>query len=235
MELVYGSNQVKICAVVPAFNEERTIGRIIQETKKYINDVFVVNNGSTDNTAIIARECGAEVIDYYAKRGYGAAQYAGQQFAIQKGYDYILQLDADGQHNPNYIPQLIESMQNGNYDIVLGSRFLTTSYKNFSFMRKSGIIFFSKTISFLGHTKITDATSGFKIYRTSSLRKLNKPSDINPAVEQMMEIAKKDMKIKEIPIEMPIRNTGNSHLTPTKFSLYPLRAIWHIIKVLIFK
>lgn len=226
---------MKVCAVIPAYNEEATIGNIIRETKKYIDDVFVVNNGSTDNTAQIAREHGAKVIDYPVKRGYGASQYAGQQFAMQEGYDFILQLDADGQHNPIYIPKLLESMEGCDYDIVLGSRFLTTSYKNFSFMRKAGIVFFSKTISILGHTKVTDITSGYKIYRASSLKKLSKPSDINPAIEQMMEMAKRGMKIKEIPIEMPIRNTGNSHLNPIKFFLYPFRATWHILKVLLFK
>lgn len=226
---------MKICAVIPAFNEEATVGNIVQETKKYIDAVFVVNNGSTDDTANIARECGAKVIDYFVKRGYGASQYAGQQYAIQQDYDYVLQLDADGQHNPIYIPKLLEAIQNSNYDIVLGSRFLTTSYKKFSFMRKAGIIFFSKTISLLGHTNVTDVTSGFKIYRISSLKKLSKPSDINPAIEQMMEIAKRGMKIKEIPIEMPTRNIGNSHLSPFRFSIYPLRATWHILKVLLLK
>lgn len=226
---------MKVCAVIPAYNEEATIGPIVRETKKYIGAVFVINNGSTDNTAQIARESGANVIDYDAKRGYGAAQYAGQQFAINEGYEYILQLDADGQHNPLYIPKLLETMQSDDYDIVLGSRFLTSSYKNLSFMRKAGIVFFSKTISLLGHTQVTDVTSGFKIYKASSLHKLSKPSDINPAIEQMMEIAKKGLRIKEIPIEMPTRNAGSSHLSPVRFSLYPFRATWHILKVLLLK
>jgi hypothetical protein len=225
----------KTCIVIPAVNEETTIGDIIKKTREYIDAIIVVNNGSTDNTARIARDCGATVIDYSAKRGYGAAQYAGQQFALQQGYDYILQLDADGQHDPNYIPQLLETMQNSDYDIVLGSRFLTASYKDFSFMRKAGISFFSKIVSFLAHSKITDVTSGFKIYRASSLRKLSKPSDINPAVEQMAEIAKKGMKIKEIPIEMSVRNTGESHLSLLKFAFYPIRASWLILKVILFK
>lgn len=226
---------MKVCALIPAYNEEATIGPIIQETKKHIDAVFVINNGSTDNTARIAREYGASVKDYNAKRGYGAAQYAGQQFAINQGYEYILQLDADGQHNPIYIPKLLAAMQSGDYDIVLGSRFLTTSYKNLSIARKSGIVFFSKIISILGRTQVTDVTSGFKIYKASSLKKLSKPSDINPAIEQMMEMAKKGMKIKEIPIEMPNRNTGNSHLSPVRFSLYPFRATWHILKVLLLR
>jgi len=233
--MVCRGGYVKVCAIIPAYNEEFTIGPIIKETKKYIDAVFVVNNGSTDNTARIAQEHGAHVIDYNVKRGYGAAQYAGQQFAINEGYEYILQLDADGQHNPSYIPRLLDTMQSNDYDIVLGSRFLTTSYKNLSFMRKAGIVFFSKTISLFGHTRVTDVTSGFKIYKISSLKKLSKPSDINPAIEQMMEIAIKGMRIKEIPIEMPNRNTGNSHLSPVRFSLYPFRAIWHILKVLLLK
>ncbi len=226
---------MKICAVIPAYNEETTVGNIVQNTKKYIDAVFVVNNRSTDNTARIARENGAIVIDYFAKRGYGAAQYAGQQYAIKQGYEYILQLDSDGQHDPADIPKLIETMESGNWDIVLGSRFLATGYKAFSFTRRIGIIFFSKIISFLGHTKVTDITSGFKIYKVSSLKKLSKPSDLHPAIEQITEIAKKRMKIKEIPIVMLPRLKGNSHLSTTRLLLYPFRATWNILKVLLFK
>lgn len=226
---------MKVCAVIPAYNEAATIGRIIRETREYVDTVFVVDNGSTDKTADIARRSGAQVIDYSAKRGYGAAQYAGQQAAIQNGCDYILQLDADGQHDPIYIPKLLELAQSGNYDIVLGSRLLTDSYKNLGFVRKIGIIFFSKVVSILGHTRITDVTSGFKVYKASSLKKLSKPSDINPAVEQMLEIAKKGMSIKEVPIEMPVRNTGESHLSLARFALYPLRAAWLTLKVMLFR
>lgn len=225
----------KVCAVIPAYNEAETIDKIIQETKKYIDTVFVVDNGSTDNTAEVARGNGAEIVSYNAKRGYGASQYAGQTVAIQNGFDYILQIDGDGQHAPKYIPSLLESMQNGDYDIVLGSRFLTDSYKNFSFIRKIGIMFFSKVVSFLGHTKITDVTSGFKVYKVSSFKKLSKPSDTHPAVEQMLEIAKKGMKIKEVPVEMPLRDTGGSHLSLARYALYPFRAIWLILKVMLFR
>ena len=226
---------MKVCAVIPAINEEATIGEIVKNTKKYINDVFVVDNGSSDNTARIAKENGAIVINLPSKRGYGAAQYAGQQHVIKMGYEFILQLDSDGQHDPEYIPTLLETMQSGNYDIVLGSRFLATGYKAFSFTRRIGIKFFSKTISFLGHTRVTDITSGFKIYKVSSLKKLSKPSDLHPAIEQITEIAKRGMKIKEIPITMLARRNGNSHLSPTRLIIFPFRASWHILKVLLFK
>jgi glycosyltransferase involved in cell wall biosynthesis len=224
---------MKVCAVIPAYNEAATIGEVIRETKKYIDTIFVVDNGSTDNTAEIARDRGAQVIDCSAKRGYGAAQYAGQQVAMQNGFDYILQVDADGQHDPIYIPKLLEAAQSGDYDIVLGSRFLGDSYKNLSLVRKIGIVFYSKVVSFLGRAKITDVTSGFKVYKASSLRKLSKPSDVNPAVEQMLEIAKRGMTIKEIAVEMPARSAGESDFDSTKFALYPFKAIWLILKVML--
>jgi glycosyltransferase involved in cell wall biosynthesis len=225
---------MNICAVIPAYNEESTIGNIIRQTQKYIDTVYVVNNGSTDNTAQAARDNGATVIDYSAKKGYGASQYAGQLFALQNGFDYILQLDADGQHDPAYIPELIDTMQNFDCDIVLGSRFITNHTK-INPVRYIGINFFSLAVSILGRTRITDVTSGFKIYKASSLKKLSKPCDTHPAVEQMMEMAKKRMTIKEVPIIMPNRTAGKSHLSVIKFALYPFRALLLIIKVMLFK
>jgi len=226
---------MKICAIIPACNEVETVGEIVRQTKEYVTDIFVVDNCSNDETAEVARQNGARIIPHPDKRGYGAAQYAGHMFAIHEGYDYILQLDADGQHDPKYIPKLLEAMQNGDYDIVLGSRFLTGSYKNLSFVRTIGIIFFSRVVSFLGHTTITDVTSGFKIYKVSSLQLLSKPSDINPAVEQMMEIAKKGMKIGEVPIEMLARNASTSHLNLGRFAMYPFRGLWAVAKVMLFR
>jgi glycosyltransferase involved in cell wall biosynthesis len=225
---------MNICAVIPAYNEELTIGAIIKETKKYVDTIYVVNNGSTDNTAAVAHENGAVVINYSDKRGYGASQYAGQQYALQQGFDYILQLDADGQHDPSYIPELMNTMQTFDCDIVLGSRFIKNNTK-INPVRYVGINFFSLAVSILGRTSITDVTSGFKIYKASSLKKLSKPCDTHPAVEQMMEIAKKGMQVKEVPIVMPQRTAGESHLSVIKFAMYPFRALWLIIKVMLFK
>lgn len=225
----------KVCAVIPAFNEAETIGKIIKETKKYVDTVFVVNNNSTDNTAEVARQSGAKVIHCSGRQGYGAAQYIGHVTAMEDGFEYLLQLDADGQHDPKYIPSLLAVALSDNYDIVLGSRFLGDNNSNVSFVRKIGIKFFSKVVSFLGHTEITDVTSGFKVYKVSSLKQLCKPSDTHPAVEQMLEIAKRGMKIKEVPIEMLIRNNGKSHLNLIKFTLYPLRGIWAVLKVMLFR
>ena len=117
-----------------------------------------------------------------AKSGYGAVQYAGHSVVMQNEFDYVLQLDADGQHHCRYIPILLETALTGNYDIVLGSRFLDGDHCSLSYIRKIGIRFFSKVVSILGNTTITDVTSGFKVYKVSSLKKLHKPSDAHRAV-----------------------------------------------------
>jgi glycosyltransferase involved in cell wall biosynthesis len=225
------NNGVRICAVIPACNESATIEAVIKETIKYVDTVYVIDNGSTDNTVELGRKSGAEVISYVEKSGYGAVQYAGHSVAIKNGFDYVLQLDADGQHHCQYIPMLLGTALEGDYDIVLGSRFLNGDGNNISYIRKIGIKFFSRVVSILGDTRITDVTSGFKVYRVSSLRKLHKPSDTHPAVEQMLEIAKKGMRIKEIPIEMLARCNGESHLNLVRFALYPFRVLWAVLKV----
>ncbi len=229
-------NSLNICALIPAYNEEATIGDIIRETKKYVSNIYVVDNCSTDNTPEIAASCGAEVIDCHQKKGYGIAQYTGQQFIIEKGFDYILQLDADGQHDPSYIPLLLQAMETGNCDIVVGSRFLSRDKRSsLSTTRYAGIKFFSRLVSLLGGTRITDVTSGFKIYRVSCLKKLHRPCDSHPAVEQMLEIARKGFNICEVPINMPVRTTGKSHLNLSRFMLYPFLATWLIFKTLFIK
>jgi len=229
-----GKNRARICAVIPACNESATIEAVIKETIKYVDTVYVIDNGSTDNTVELARKSGAEVISYVEKSGYGAVQYAGHNVAIENGFDYVLQLDADGQHHCQYIPMLLETALEEDYDIVLGSRFLDGDGNNISHIRKIGIKFFSRAVSILGKTRITDVTSGFKVYKVSSLKKLHKPSDTHPAVEQMLEIAKKGMRIKEIPIEMQARCNGASHLNLLRFALYPFRGVVSILKVMLF-
>ena len=101
-------------------------------------------------------------------------------------------------------------------------------------IRRAGIRFFTSLINLIWGTKITDITSGFKIYKVSSLKKLHKPSDINPAVEQMAEMAKKGFKIGEVPIQSPNRKEGKSHLSFSKFVFYPIRACFQILKVGLF-
>jgi len=227
------NNNLKVCAVIPAYNEEQTIGNIIKETKKYIDTIFVVDDGSKDRTAEIARENGARVIRHVINLGYGAAQRTGHKVAELEGFEYILQLDADGQHNPKYIPELLKFARD--CDMVIGSRFLNHSYKKYPLVRKIGIKFFTWMVKSLGSVDLTDITSGFKVYKVESLKKLGRTSDKHPAVEQMLEIARKGFKIKEISIEMPVRENGESHLNLKRYTFYPIRMIDSVLRVLLFR
>jgi len=230
-----GNNQVRVCAVIAAYNEAESISRVVQETKKYVDGVFVVDDGSTDNTAEIARENGAEIIQHGINRGPGAAVQTGYAAAISRGFDYIVQMDADGQHEPECIQKLLETALTGDYDVVIGSRFLNGSHKDWPFVRRAGIMFFTKAVNLLGSANITDVTSGFKVHKATSLGKLSRTSDRFPAIEQILGYAKRGMKIGEISIEMPLRSTGESYLNFKRLAIYPFRVSWAILKVMLFK
>ena len=230
---------MRVIAIIPAYNEEETVGDVIEEVKgynsKYIDKILVVDDSSQDNTSQIAKELGATVLTHPINRGYGAAQRTGHKVAMLEGYDYVLQLDADGQHDPKYIPAFMREVEREEWDIILGSRFLNDSYKGHSLTRKIGIKFFTKIVNLFGKTSLTDVTSGFKVYKTNALRELSRCSDKHPAVEQMLEATKRNFKIKEISVIMPKRKKGESHLNLENFILYPSRALEAILKVLIFR
>lgn len=224
---------MKVCAVIPACNEAKTLGKIIQETKRYVDTVFVVDDGSTDNTAEVAQHSGAEVIRHSVNRGIGAAQQSGYDAAIQNGFDYVVQLDSDGQHNPEYIPEMLSVAQE--CDMVIASRFLNRSHQVYPFVRRLGISFFTFVVNLLTDVGITDVTSGYRVYRTDSLRKLGRISSRHWAVEQTLEAGKKRFKIKEVSVEMPIRGLGRSQFSLARYARYPFTMIWVILKVLLFK
>lgn len=228
-----GNNRIRVCAIIPAYDEAKTIAEIVQETKKYVDMVFVVDDGSTDNTAQVAQQNGAQVIRHRVNRGIGAAQQSGYDAAINNEFDYIVQLDSDGQHNPKHILEMLEVAKE--CDMVIASRFLNKSYRSYPFFRRLGVSFFTLVANLLTHVGITDVTSGYRVYRTESLRKLSRISSRHWAVEQTLEVGKKGFKIKEVSVEMPVRNTGKSQFSVARYTLYPLRMIWVVLKVMLFK
>lgn len=228
-----GNNWIKVCAVIPAYNEARTIGKIVKETKKYVDTVFVVDDGSSDDTAEVAQQNGARLIKHNVNRGIGAAQQSGYDAAISNGFDYIIQVDGDGQHNPQYIPGMLRVVQES--DLVIASRSLNGSYQDYPFVRRLGISFFTLVVNVLTHAGITDTTSGYRAYRSESLKKLSRLPDRHWAMWQTLEAAKKGFRINEVSIEMPLRNTGKSQFSFVTYTLYPFRMVWVILKVMLFR
>lgn len=225
---------MKSVAIIPAYNEEHTIGKVVHEVKKYVQDTVVIDDGSTDSTREKALSAGAHVVSHPLNRGVGAALRTGFRIALQKDVDFIVQIDGDFQHDPTYIPVLLEAARKGG-DIVIGSRFLNVSYKDYNFTRRSGIRFFTWVANTLGSLQVTDVTSGFRCYRASALQQLTPLIDGHWALEQTLEAARKKMNIKEVSVEMPVRGTGKSQFDIKTYLLYPIRMIECVIKILLFK
>jgi glycosyltransferase involved in cell wall biosynthesis len=226
-------NRIRVCAIIPAYNEAKTIAEIVQRAKKYVDTVFVVDDGSSDETAEIARQNGAQVIKSPVNRGIGATQQSGYNAAISSGFDYVIQLDSDGQHDPKYIPEILEVAQR--CDMVIASRFLNSSHTAYPFVRRLGISFFTLVVNLLTHASTTDTTSGYRAYRTESLKKLGQLPNRHWAVWQTLEAANKGLSIKEVSVEMPVRDTGNSQFSFRTYGLYPFRMVWIIVRFILWE
>lgn len=224
---------MRTVAVVPAYNEASTIGSVIERTSEHVDKVVVVDDGSTDETAEIAREYGATVITHAINTGVGGAVRTGYLYAIRHDYDFVVQVDADGQHDPSYIPKLLETARDN--DMVIGSRYLNESYKEYSLVRNLGIRFFTWVVNVVGGVEITDVTSGYRVYRVDRLREILHRSDKHWAVEQTLAAARNDLRMQEVSVKMPTRDEGDSQFTLETFVLYPLRMADVVFRILIFR
>ncbi|MFC6757023.1 MULTISPECIES: glycosyltransferase family 2 protein [Haloarcula] len=225
---------MRTVAVIPAYNESETIGPVIEETGEYVDRVVVVDDGSSDDTAAIAREHGAVVVEHVFNTGVGGAVRTGYQYAIKHNYDWVVQVDADGQHDPAKIPELLEVATDG-HDMVIASRYLNESYQDYSATRNVGIQFFTRLVNALGDIEITDVTSGFRVYRVSMLESILHRGDKHWAIEQTLEAAKGGYRITEVSTKMPTREEGESQFTLDTFALYPIRMTDTILRVLLFR
>jgi len=191
---------LKIVAGIPAFNEEKTIGKVIKETKKYVDKVIVVNDGSTDKTAIISEKEGASVINHIINKGKGVALNKIFNRAKKLNADILILLDADGQHQPKEIPSLIKPIVNNKADIVIGSRFMKN--KNFiPFYRKIGLYILTVVTNFLSKIKLTDSQSGFRAFSKKAIDNLYFKERGLAVESEMQFLAKRNkLKIIEVPI-----------------------------------
>lgn len=223
-----------VVALIPAYNEADSIADVIREARAYADDVIVVDDASDDDTEAIAREHADGVVVHPTNLGVGAALHTGYRVAIRGGYDRLVQLDADGQHDPSRIPEMLALLEDGDADVVVGSRWLNPSYREFSLVRRLGIRFFTTEANLLGGTDLTDVTSGYRAYDVSLLEDLGRPDNSHWALEQTLEIARNDGTIAEISVPMPPRADGSQFDLQT-FALYPLRMFVTTLKVVLFR
>lgn len=190
---------IKTAAILPAYNEEIPIGSVILSTKKYVDEIIVVDDGSDDNTSEIAKIAGAKVIKHFSNKGKGAALKTG--FNAVNGHDIIITMDADGQHNPAEIPRLIKPIINGEADIVNGSRYVNGNKKDTPFYRRFGQTVLDKATYFNSGLKVTDSQSGFRAFAKHTIPAFRFNSlDFSIESEMIADIANNGFKIKEVEI-----------------------------------
>jgi hypothetical protein len=204
----------KVLAIIPAFNEEENIGQVIKKIHIYAPyvDVLVVNDCSRDQTVPIAKALGASIVSHPYNLGYGAACQTGFKYAKRNGYDYVVQLDGDGQHDPACIPDLLKTVLDPKVDVAFGSRWLgLTEYKG-PWLRKFGKFYFAWLASLLTHHQVTDPTTGFQalskevvaFYCTEVY-----PVDY-PDADMIIILNRAGFQVKEIPVIMYQNHTGKS-------------------------
>lgn len=218
----------KILVIVPAYNEQGSVGNVINKIRRCLPhvDVLVVNDGSSDSTSAIAERAGAMVLDLPYNMGIGAAMQAGYKFAHRRDYDIAVQCDGDGQHHPSQIKTLVEALMNSDADVVLGSRYLSSRRFKSTVPRRLGMLVFSNVLSLIVGQRLTDTTSGFRAVNKEVIESFSVyyPDDY-PEPEALVILHKEGFSIKEMPVSMSSRRNGSSSITPWKSTYYAFKVL----------
>lgn len=218
---------MKVLVIVPAYNEElnivNTVNKIIKYSKKSNNEInyVVINDGSSDNTKEICRKNKYNTINLIQNLGIGGAVQTGYKYALNNNYDVAIQFDGDGQHDENYIDDLVDEIKEG-YDFVIGSRFISdlSKFKSSS-TRRVGIKIISFLIKLCTCKKIYDPTSGFRAANKDVIKIFANHYPVEyPEPESTTELIKRGYKVTEIPVEMHEREFGTSSIKPLKSIYY---------------
>lgn len=217
------SDGAKVLVAIPAFNEEECIEKTIVELESVPDefDFIVINDGSHDATLDICRKLRCNVIDLPINCGLTVGFQTAARYAVDHGYDYMIQFDADGQHRPEYIVKLIEKAMVDKADIVIGSRFLTV--RKDKSLRMLGSRLITVLIKMLTGTRVSDPTSGFRLFSRSILEKFYYDNTLNPEPETIALFLKQGYSVSEVQVEMRERQGGESYLNPVRSVQYMAR------------
>jgi glycosyltransferase involved in cell wall biosynthesis len=215
--------------IIPAYNEAGRVGLTIADIRKFSNaDIIVVSDGSTDNTVNEASEAGATVVELPFNLGYGAALQTGYKYALTKDYEFAVQMDADGQHDPSAIQSLIEPVLKDEVDITIGSRFLRRGNYKAPFIRRIGMSFFAFIASIFTGKRVTDPTSGFQALNRKVMEFYASdayPVDY-PDADVIIMLQRRGIRFSEIPVAMK-RSVG-------KISMHSgIKPFYYIFKMLL--
>jgi glycosyltransferase involved in cell wall biosynthesis len=209
-----GLHTYRVLVMIPAYNEAENIFQVVEKIHTYVPeaDILVIDDGSKDATASLAHAAGAHVVSHPFNMGYGAACQTGFKYACKMKYDYIVQMDGDGQHEPACIPDMLDALREPDVDVVLGSRWLGKGEYKGPALRKFGKFIFAYIANTITKLKITDPTTGFQalnrrvvcFYSTEVY-----PVDF-PDADMIIVLDRSGFRVKEVPVIMYHNFTGQS-------------------------
>lgn len=190
---------MKVCVLIPAFNEAKTVGKLVKELLSYVERVVVVDDGSTDDTSGQAEDAGAVVLRHDRNCGKGASLRTGFDYALRAGCEQIITIDADGQHDWREVPLFVREAERSGADIILGTRM--GSREGMPFIRLATNVVTSLIVSILSRQKITDSQTGYRLIRREVLEKVDlATSNYETESEILIKAGRKGFKVSEIPV-----------------------------------
>jgi glycosyltransferase involved in cell wall biosynthesis len=214
MILKEGGKMMKILLVIPAYNESENLPKLIDKIRSEASgcDILIINDCSTDDTESIANDRNCRIISLPINLGIGGAVQTGFKYAREHDFDVVIQLDGDGQHNPEYLPEMIRKIQDG-FNVCIGSRFIDNKGYQSTNIRRIGIKFFRLLLKVLTGHSFTDPTSGFRAFDKQAIEYFSAfyPADYAEP-ESIIMLIKQKMTIAEIPVIMNERECGRSSI-----------------------
>lgn len=216
----------KTLIVTPAYNEHRSVGDVVSEVRRVLPGAtcLVVDDGSKDGTAEVARKAGAVVAELPYNMGVGGAMRTGFRFAKENGFRHVVQVDADGQHDPAEVPALIEGLADA--DIVIGARFAGKGDYTVNGPRRWAMVVLAKLLSHTARTTLSDTTSGFRASgpRAIDLFAENYPAEyLGDTIESLVIAARAGCRIKQVPAALRLRVAGQPSTNPIKSTVFLAR------------
>ena len=219
---------MKVLIIIPAYNEEKNLKRVIDRLQQVCPqfDYVIVNDGSTDGTEKVCRQNQFRHISLPVNLGLTGAVRAGMRYASQKGYDMALQFDADGQHLPEYIQDMVDCMTQTNCDVVIASRYFGCRMP--FRMRTVGAKMITAAIRLTTGRHLSDPTSGMRLYSRRIIEQFIKDENNAPEPDTLSYLIRLGADIREVKVEMDERTEGQSYLTPVNASKYMIHMMMSI-------
>ena len=219
----------RVLVLIPAFNEEAAVRGVIEEVQAAMpgTPVLVVDDCSVDATRSQARTAGAKVLALPHHLGLGGCVQAGYRLAYELGYEYVIRVDGDGQHDPRDIPTILKALELGNCEMVIGSRFVDGKGSHTSFLRAAGIVFFRAVLRPILGRPVHDPTSGYVGVNRTALALFSSTFPLEyPEIEALVVLQRKRFRFVEVPCRFRPRRAGRSTITVVK-------SLYYIIHVLL--